>query len=75
MRRAGYAHRAEFERFYHRYKLICPATWPTGASGDAKTECGVILGHLGAAEDTQYVCVCVCVFGESNYMGLFKVYV
>uniref|UniRef100_A0A8C9VP96 Myosin IH n=1 Tax=Scleropages formosus TaxID=113540 RepID=A0A8C9VP96_SCLFO len=50
VRRAGFAYRRRYEVFLHRYKPLCPATWPhwRGVPADGVER---ILKHLGYSED------------------------
>lgn len=45
VRRAGYAYRQLYEKFLHRFKILCPDTWPKW-NGSAKDGCVKILHHM-----------------------------
>ncbi|KAG0695254.1 Myosin-IB [Chionoecetes opilio] len=45
VRRAGFAYRRQYEVFLHRYKSLCPATWPS-YKGQAKDGVHSIVKHL-----------------------------
>ena len=42
IRRAGYAYRETFEKFFHRFRVTCKATWPKW-TGDVQAGCQTIL--------------------------------
>eukprot|EP01087_Luapelamoeba_hula_P014225 TRINITY_DN4133_c0_g1_i1.p1 TRINITY_DN4133_c0_g1~~TRINITY_DN4133_c0_g1_i1.p1 ORF type:complete len:1005 (-),score=195.32 TRINITY_DN4133_c0_g1_i1:88-3102(-) len=42
VRRAGYAYRSTYEKFFHRFRILSPKTFPTW-DGDERTGCDVIL--------------------------------
>ncbi|XP_014666080.1 PREDICTED: unconventional myosin-Ic-like isoform X2 [Priapulus caudatus] len=46
VRRAGFAYKRNYDFFVHRYKSLCPATWPS-FNGPAKTGVQLICEHLG----------------------------
>ena len=50
VRRAGFAFRQPFARFEARYKMLCPATWPSG-SGSAAESTKAILDELAISPD------------------------
>lgn len=52
LRRAGFAYRHKLESFLHRYKCLCPLTWPF-YRGPAKYGVIELLTHLGYSDD-QY---------------------
>jgi len=46
VRRAGFAYRRTYEAFLHRYKSLCPQTWPH-FNRSAKEGVQVLVNHLG----------------------------
>eukprot|EP01090_Pellita_catalonica_P015572 TRINITY_DN4247_c0_g1_i1.p1 TRINITY_DN4247_c0_g1~~TRINITY_DN4247_c0_g1_i1.p1 ORF type:complete len:720 (-),score=136.68 TRINITY_DN4247_c0_g1_i1:60-2099(-) len=46
IRRAGYAYRQLYDKFFYRYRVVCPKTWPNW-TGDFKTGAEAILQHVG----------------------------
>eukprot|EP00013_Stygamoeba_regulata_P028858 CAMPEP_0177646796 /NCGR_PEP_ID=MMETSP0447-20121125/9957_1 /TAXON_ID=0 /ORGANISM="Stygamoeba regulata, Strain BSH-02190019" /LENGTH=1048 /DNA_ID=CAMNT_0019149337 /DNA_START=284 /DNA_END=3426 /DNA_ORIENTATION=- len=55
VRRAGFAYRAEFQRFLKRYKKLSPKTWGIWGewSGDAQQGCHAVMEGLGL-DNTKY---------------------
>jgi len=53
IRRAGYAYRHPYEKFFYRYRVICPQTWPNW-SGDFVSGTEAILNHLGMSLGKEY---------------------
>ncbi|XP_057293131.1 unconventional myosin-Id-like isoform X2 [Hydractinia symbiolongicarpus] len=53
VRRAGFANRQLFTRFLQRYKVTCPATWPTWSS-DPRLGCDEIMRHFNSHDDVKY---------------------
>lgn len=54
VRRAGFAYRATYQRFYKRYKMISGFTWPHFYGGDEKDACKTLAEDRGFASDVQY---------------------
>eukprot|EP01101_Sappina_pedata_P000405 TRINITY_DN1044_c0_g1_i1.p1 TRINITY_DN1044_c0_g1~~TRINITY_DN1044_c0_g1_i1.p1 ORF type:complete len:1010 (-),score=418.88 TRINITY_DN1044_c0_g1_i1:23-2779(-) len=54
VRRAGFAYRQTYDRFYRRYKMICKKTWPTWRS-DQKSATKEILASIGIEEGSGEV--------------------
>ncbi|CAG2177179.1 unnamed protein product, partial [Oppiella nova] len=50
VRRAGFAYRRPYEAFLHRYKSLCPQTWPH-FNGSAKEGVQVLVNYLGFESD------------------------
>ncbi|XP_054157929.1 unconventional myosin-Ic-like [Oppia nitens] len=46
VRRAGFAYRRTYDAFLHRYKSLCPQTWPH-FNGTAKDGVRVLVNYLG----------------------------
>eukprot|EP01087_Luapelamoeba_hula_P021080 TRINITY_DN72_c0_g1_i2.p1 TRINITY_DN72_c0_g1~~TRINITY_DN72_c0_g1_i2.p1 ORF type:complete len:745 (-),score=147.61 TRINITY_DN72_c0_g1_i2:1096-3246(-) len=46
IRRAGYAYRQVFDKFFFRYRVVCPKTWPTW-QGDHISGAEAICQHMG----------------------------
>ncbi|ESN93580.1 hypothetical protein HELRODRAFT_193971 [Helobdella robusta] len=46
VRRAGYVYRQLYEKFLHRYKMLCCDTWPHWTAGDAKSAVSHLFRHL-----------------------------
>jgi myosin-1 len=53
VRRAGFANRQTYERFYARYKMLCKETWPNSAKKIAKDAVAMIL-KLHKIAETEY---------------------
>lgn len=54
VRRAGFAHRSTYERFYQRYKMISPLTWPNFRDGDAMQACQALINDKRFTSDVEY---------------------
>ncbi|KPM07155.1 myosin IA-like protein [Sarcoptes scabiei] len=54
VRRAGFAYRAPYQRFYSRYKMISGTTWPNFRNGDAKMACEALILEQGFESDVEY---------------------
>lgn len=50
VRRAGFAYRRNYEAFLHRYKCLCPQTWPH-FEGSAKQGVQTLIQYLSYATD------------------------
>lgn len=55
VRRAGFAYRAEYDRFLKRYKMISGKTWPNYyGSGGSQMACREIVNEKGFDGDVKY---------------------
>ena len=54
VRRAGFAHRSTYERFYQRYKMISSSTWPNFRDGDAKQASKALINDKHFNSDVEY---------------------
>ncbi|XP_017482832.1 PREDICTED: unconventional myosin-Id-like [Rhagoletis zephyria] len=55
VRRAGFAYRAEYERFLKRYKMISGKTWPNYyGGGGSQMACREIVNEKGFDDDVKY---------------------
>jgi myosin-1 len=50
IRRAGYAYRQVYDKFFYRYRVVCPKTW-SGWNGD------MVSGTPHAFHDIPHTCV------------------
>eukprot|EP01104_Vermistella_antarctica_P018073 TRINITY_DN6583_c0_g1_i1.p1 TRINITY_DN6583_c0_g1~~TRINITY_DN6583_c0_g1_i1.p1 ORF type:complete len:1214 (+),score=376.93 TRINITY_DN6583_c0_g1_i1:263-3904(+) len=62
IRRAGYAYRQLFDKFFYRYRVVCPKCWPTW-SGDIQSGCDAIM-------ETMHVTL-----GEAYQKGRTKIFI
>ncbi|KAL6069905.1 Unconventional myosin-Ie [Balamuthia mandrillaris] len=53
IRRAGYAYRHFYEKFFYRYRVVCPKTWPNW-SGDFVAGAEAILQHMNLSPGQGY---------------------
>jgi len=53
IRRAGYAYRQFYEKFFYRYRVVCPKTWQ-GWQGDMVSGCEAILNHVNMSLGKEY---------------------
>nr|P10569.1 RecName: Full=Myosin IC heavy chain [Acanthamoeba castellanii]AAA27707.1 myosin IB heavy chain [Acanthamoeba castellanii] len=53
IRRAGYAYRQSYDKFFYRYRVVCPKTW-SGWNGDMVSGAEAILNHVGMSLGKEY---------------------
>eukprot|EP01101_Sappina_pedata_P000757 TRINITY_DN10948_c0_g1_i1.p1 TRINITY_DN10948_c0_g1~~TRINITY_DN10948_c0_g1_i1.p1 ORF type:complete len:1073 (-),score=420.88 TRINITY_DN10948_c0_g1_i1:105-3323(-) len=51
VRRAGFAYRQIYSRFFFRYRVVCDKTWPNWSSRDYKQGCQEIISSLGLSSE------------------------
>ncbi|OTF75536.1 hypothetical protein BLA29_004781 [Euroglyphus maynei] len=54
VRRAGFAHRSTYERFYQRYKMISPLTWPNFRDGNVEQASRTLINDKHFGSDVEY---------------------